>query len=329
MQAIGPGIAQAAQLGGGVLDARTAQGLVVALIAVEQANDRRGQRGAAHEDHARDLVLAHERHDAAGNGRSDAGAGGQVAEAEEVLVVKEELRHKELRACVLLLAQVGDVVLKRDAGDMAFGIGRRTHAEAGLAQHGNDIGGVGEIALRRVGPRVAAQSKNVLDAGGAHLGDFLFKHGTRKALAGEVRHAGHTELILDKRSDRRRGAGIARAASRVGYRDERRIQLDQLACDAAGLDLSQVAPGRKNLKRQRLVATEELAHTRRGIVSHTRPLQSLRHGPRRAPKKLGGSIIPLTPRPIGYLTQIRRWRTRPRTQGDSREHSDFWQKQML
>lgn len=66
----------------------------------------RGNGCPARECHARDLLLARERHDAHNDGNLDAATGAEVAEALERLVVEEELRHEEVGAGILLALQV-------------------------------------------------------------------------------------------------------------------------------------------------------------------------------------------------------------------------------
>lgn len=99
---------QVLQLAACVFDARLAQALGVVLVAREDLDDGGGQRGGTGEDHAGDLLLAHERHDARRDGDGDARRVGELEEAVEVVVVEKQLRDEKARARILLLLEVLD-----------------------------------------------------------------------------------------------------------------------------------------------------------------------------------------------------------------------------
>ena len=180
MQAISTGITQALELAAGVLDAGFAQGIWVVFVLCQEFNDRRGERRAAHEDHAADLLLAHERHDARGDGHRDSRAVGHLAKAEEALIIKEKLRHKKARSGILLLLEVLNGKLKVLAGDMSLGVSGCAYAKTGIHKGGDEvfsvrvfgacgIGGVGSLG------QIPAQGKDVFHAGLAHLIDFTLQ----------------------------------------------------------------------------------------------------------------------------------------------------------
>ena len=259
MQAISTGITQALELAAGVLDAGFAQGIWVVFVLCQEFNDRRGERRAAHEDHAADLLLAHKRHDARSDGHCDSRAVGHLAKAEEALVIKEELRHEEARSGILLLLKMLNRKLKVLAGDMSLGVGGCAHAKTGVHKGGNEVFGVRVFGMRRFGGvgslgQISAQGKDVFHAGLAHLVDFALQLIVRKRDAGQVRDGRNAKVVREHGGDFCRGPGVARAAG--GIRDAHKVGVEvlELFGNLARALKGELAFGREHLKRDGLCA---------------------------------------------------------------------------
>ena len=158
VQAVYAVVCQVDQLLGGVLDACLAQRFRVVSVAVQNLHDSAGKRNAAHEHHALHLLLAHNGHDAAGDGRGNTCCLGFVPEAVEAFVVEEQLGYEEVGTGILLGLQVLQIFVKVHHGGVRFGVGGGAHAEAALLQKRDKVGSMAEARAGGLAfDKVAAQ----------------------------------------------------------------------------------------------------------------------------------------------------------------------------
>ena len=153
-------------------------------------------------------------------------------ELEELLVVEEQLRHEEIRACVDLLFEVGQIGAHALRFDVFLRIARGADAKIVVAlEHRDQLGRVGEAAGRRdecgfTLRRVAAQREDVLNAGAGEIVEERSQLGARRSDARDVSDDGQADFVLNLLGERD-GAGPRRTAGAVRNRHERRSQGDE------------------------------------------------------------------------------------------------------
>ena len=181
-----------------------------------------------------------------------------LAEAIEVLVVKEELGDEVVRTGLLLEVERAEALLLRGRLDVALRVAGGAYAEvrAAGAQVGDEVGGVRKVPGLATGGAIAAQGEHVLHARGGellHVGVHVLARG---AQAGEVRERRHAQVALDLPGYGDGVCRVAGAARGVGDRYPVRSVRRHLAGHGVrGLE-RHVPLGRENLERERLMPRE-------------------------------------------------------------------------
>ena len=177
-----------------------------------------------------------------------------LAEAIEVLVVKEELGDQVVGAGLLLEVERAEALLLRGGLDVPLGVARGADAELGpaVAQVGDKVGRVAEVARLAPGGAVAAQGEHVLDPGLPERVDVGVHVIARRAEAGEVREGGDAEVALYRGGDGHGVRRVARAAGGVRDRDPVRAVPRHLARHLVGGLQGKLPLGREDLERERL-----------------------------------------------------------------------------
>ena len=175
----------------------------------------------------------------------------ELAEAVEVLVVEEELRDEEVRPGLLLDVERLHRALEALGLDVALGVARGADAEVtpGLAEVGDEVGGMLEVHRAHAGTTIPTQGEHVLDALSDEFVDVGVHVGLRGPDAGEVCEGRGAEVVLDGGRDPGRVEVVARSAGGVGDRDPVRRGRGHLARYLVGILKGHLALGRKDLER--------------------------------------------------------------------------------
>jgi enterochelin esterase-like enzyme len=241
---------------GRVLDAGGIDRLRIRFQALEVNQQRVRDLRAAHRDKPLDLRDVEDRHDPGHDRHLDPHHPGRVAEAVELRVVEEQLRHDEAPAVVDFALQVFEISRHVEALRVAFGIARDADAElvASADEFDQLVGireaafGGDEIGLARL--RVAAEGQDVADAGVPQ-----FVHDPAQFLggvadAGEVGHRADLQLVLDA-LDQIDGLLAGAPAGAIGDGDVAGVQRVQFADRPVELREPLLVLGREKLERYR------------------------------------------------------------------------------
>ena len=194
---------QVGDLVDGVGDAGLTQGVGVVAVPGQDAGELAGDTGPAGGHHAQDGAFGQYRHDARLDGRVDARDAGPLQEAEEVVVVKEELADQVLGSGVHFFLQMADVVDGIRAFRVALRVAGGGDAKVPpLLDVGYQFTGVPEVGFRGiVRVHVSPQGQDVL-----HSRLFQLRQQTVRVLfpgshASQVGHGGDVVLVLDEGGD--------------------------------------------------------------------------------------------------------------------------------
>ena len=208
------------------------------MVAVlgQDAGELPGHAGPAHGHHPADGVLGQDGHDARLDGDVDAGDAGPLQEAEEVLVVKEELADQVLGPGVHLLLQVPDVADQVGALQVPLGVAGGGHAEVPPGVDiGHQVAGVGEVGLGGdVRVHVPPEGQHVLHPVPLQLGQQVVHLRPSGGHAGQVGHGGDVVAVLDDGGDLVGGLIHLGASRPEGDADE--VGADVLQAVQGGVD---------------------------------------------------------------------------------------------
>ena len=185
-----------------------------------------------------------------------------LAEAIEVLVVKEELRDQVVSTRLLLEVETAVALLHVRGLHVALRVARGADAQviALAAEVGDEVGRMREVLCLAPRAAIPSQGEDVLHARGMQLANVGVHISLGGAQAREVRQRGQAQVALEGGGDGHGVLRVAGATGRVGHGHPVRLVLGKGTCHLVGLLKRKVPLWREDLEGEGLLGGKLLGY---------------------------------------------------------------------